>query len=164
MIANDLPNNRPWAYVDLDGLQDILSKKIDQGFTFPLNPKWVLCDAYRWKELYDKLLCSEKEETKESMNIWFPPESGLREQIERIHNNRPDGFYQEPSTAAGLMVAKAASRFMKKLPKHGLRPPVKKENRMSTVLAVELLEKFQQQQREYQSGGESGESEDERSS
>jgi hypothetical protein len=77
-------------------LAEILSEKIDQGFTFPLNPKWILCDANRWKQLYDKLLRSDTEETQQSMNIWFPPDSGLREQIERIHQSRPEGFYEEP--------------------------------------------------------------------
>ena len=86
----------PYRYVDEEGLQDILSEKIDQGFTFPLNPKWVLCDAGRWYELYQKLLKSDKAETQQSMNVWFPPESGLREQIERVHDLRPEGFYEEP--------------------------------------------------------------------
>jgi hypothetical protein len=82
-------------YVDEAGLTEILSQKIDQGFTFPLNPKWVLSDANRWYELYQKLLMSDKEETRQSMNIWFPPESGVREQIERVHALRPEGFYEE---------------------------------------------------------------------
>jgi hypothetical protein len=61
-----------------------------------LNPKWVLCDSNRWYELYRKLLLSDDPDIQQSMNIWFPPESGLREQIERIHNFRPEGFYAEP--------------------------------------------------------------------
>ena len=123
VIADGLPGDKPWVYVerrkiellaliskslpdsfrllshryvDEEGLQDILSEKIDQGFTFPLNPKWVLCDAGRWYELYQKLLKSDKAETQQSMNVWFPPESGLREQIERVHELRPEGFYEEP--------------------------------------------------------------------
>lgn len=61
-----------------------------------MNPKWILCDGNRWYDLYQKLLRSEKEETKQSMNTWFPPESGLREQIERVHAFRPEGFYEGP--------------------------------------------------------------------
>jgi len=87
--------------VDEAGLTDILSQKIDQGFTFPLNPKWVMCDANRWYDLYRKLLMSDKEETKQSMDIWFPPESGVREQIERVHAIRPEGFYAESPLGEG---------------------------------------------------------------
>ena len=80
-----------WKYVDVDGLQQILSDKIDEGYSFPLNPKWILCDQ-GWYHLYEKLLASKRRNVQESLNIWFPPESGIREQIERIHTNHPDGF------------------------------------------------------------------------
>lgn len=49
----------PWMYVNEEQLRDLLCEKIDQGFTFPLNPKWVLCDP-GWKKVYDKLLLSQK--------------------------------------------------------------------------------------------------------
>lgn len=96
VIAHDLPGNKPWLYVDEAGLTNILSQKIDQGFTFPLNPKWVLCDSNRWYNLYQKLLRAENIDTQRSMDVWFPPDSGLREKIEKIHNSRPEGFYEEP--------------------------------------------------------------------
>ena len=48
----------PWRYVDPQGLQEILKEKIDKGYTFPINPKWILCDP-GWKEVYDKLMASE---------------------------------------------------------------------------------------------------------
>lgn len=84
------------SYVNEAGLTEILSQKIDQGFTFPLNPKWVLCDSNRWYELYQKLLRSDDDETQQSMKIWYPPDHGLRDQVERIHRSRPEGFYQAP--------------------------------------------------------------------
>jgi len=80
-----------WEYVDVNGLQQILKNKIDDGFCFPLNPKWVLCDP-GWYCIYEKLLASKRRYVQESLNVWFPPESGVREQIERIHLNHPDGF------------------------------------------------------------------------
>jgi len=82
-------------------------QQVDQGFTFPLNPKWVLCDGMKWYKLYQKLLNSKSKETQQSMNIWYPPDSGLRDQIERVHESRPGGFYQdqvdanEETTAVG---------------------------------------------------------------
>ena len=143
MIANDLPDNKPWAYVDVEGLQDILEKKIDQGYTFPLNPKWVLCDSYRWKELYDKLLLSDKEETRQSMDTWFPPNSGLREQIERIHERRPNGFYVDGPGAAGNDDSSTDSEG-------GGGGGAK--DMMSTVVALRLLEKFQARTKKFQAG------------
>ena len=46
-----------YKYMKLNELQEFLSGCIDLGFTFPLNPKWVLCDQ-GWKALWDKLIGS----------------------------------------------------------------------------------------------------------
>ena len=43
-----------WKKMNVSQLQDYLRKKIDNGYTFPLNPKWILCDS-GWKQLYEKL-------------------------------------------------------------------------------------------------------------
>ena len=34
----------PWRYVDRQGLRDFLLGRVEDGYAFPLNPKWVLCD------------------------------------------------------------------------------------------------------------------------
>ena len=31
-------------YVDERGLRAFLIERVDDGFSFPLNPKWILCD------------------------------------------------------------------------------------------------------------------------
>jgi hypothetical protein len=36
-----------WRYVSTSELQDFLLQRIQEGYTFPLNPKWVLCDDTR---------------------------------------------------------------------------------------------------------------------
>ena len=77
-------DNVPWRYVGADELVDILADKIDEGFCFPLNPKWILMDP-GWMNLYRKLLNSPLENVQEAMGIWFPPESGVREDIDRIY-------------------------------------------------------------------------------
>mmetsp|Transcript_5317 Transcript_5317/g.7525 ORF Transcript_5317/g.7525 Transcript_5317/m.7525 type:complete len:885 (-) Transcript_5317:114-2768(-) len=79
----------PWKYVDVDGLQEILLEKVDDGYTFPLNPKWILCDR-GWKNIYNRLLSSPKPNVADSMKIWFPPE--VREQIDRVYDKHPNGF------------------------------------------------------------------------
>ena len=94
IIADDLPGTKlQWKYVDVHGLLEILEEKVDEGFTFPLNPKWILADGYKWKRIYDKMLASRHPNITQSMNVWFPPESGIREDIERIYSLFPYGFY-----------------------------------------------------------------------
>ena len=91
LVICDRLDEVAWRYMDEEELRGFLSKRADMGFTFPLNPKWILCDP-GWKALYDKLLQSERMDTINSMQIWFPPESGIREAIEDIAARHPDGF------------------------------------------------------------------------
>ena len=80
-----------WKYVNKEELLSILRSKIKEGFTFPLNPKWLLCDP-GWISLFQDLLCSKHPNVQDSINTWFPPESGLRERILDIHSRFPHGF------------------------------------------------------------------------
>jgi hypothetical protein len=94
LVISNTFDGVPWRYMDQEGLQSFLSDRIDERYTFPLNPKWVLCDP-GWKELYDKLLASENETVQNSMEIWYPKNSGVREKIEVIHRRHPRGFERE---------------------------------------------------------------------
>mmetsp|Transcript_28719 Transcript_28719/g.32843 ORF Transcript_28719/g.32843 Transcript_28719/m.32843 type:complete len:825 (+) Transcript_28719:89-2563(+) len=85
------PSSIPWVYVGAEGLQQILLKKIKEGYTFPLNPKWVLCDD-GWKEVYDALQGSQAAHVQNSLNCWFPPKSGIREKIDELCQKYPKGF------------------------------------------------------------------------
>lgn len=89
LVISDTFPGVPWRYTDTSGLINILSEKIDQGFTFPLNPKWILCDP-GWKVVYDKLLASVKPNVQNSMDIWYPEE--IRKRIDEISNKYPSGF------------------------------------------------------------------------
>jgi hypothetical protein len=91
LVISDRLGNVPWRYMNAESLRQFLMDQVDQGYTFPLNPKWILCDP-GWKALYDKLLSSDKEDTVKSMKIWFPPDSGIREAIEEISARHPEGF------------------------------------------------------------------------
>ena len=94
VISDTLPGNRKWKKMNVHELQDILIEKIREGFTFPINPKWVLCDP-GWKRVYNELLASEHPNVQDSINCWLPPEAGLREQIEEISARHPCGFDME---------------------------------------------------------------------
>mmetsp|Transcript_41450 Transcript_41450/g.86952 ORF Transcript_41450/g.86952 Transcript_41450/m.86952 type:complete len:379 (-) Transcript_41450:124-1260(-) len=84
-----LPGQVPWKYVNSEELVDILCERIGQGFTFPLNPKWILCDP-GWKKVYDKLLASSKPNVQNSLDIWYPDE--IRKRISEISIAHPQGF------------------------------------------------------------------------
>lgn len=81
----------PWRYLNQIQLQEFLDSQIDKGFTFPLNPKWILCDK-GWKKIYDKLLACNRPNVKQSLNAWLPRGSGIRERIEAVAAKYPDGF------------------------------------------------------------------------
>jgi len=91
LLISDTLKPVPWKYVNVRDLQEILSKKIAEGFVFPMNPKWILCDP-GWKKIYDDLMASEALYADLSKDVWFPPYSGIRERIEAIHKNHPNGF------------------------------------------------------------------------
>ncbi|KAI2492719.1 hypothetical protein MHU86_21826 [Fragilaria crotonensis] len=46
----------------------------------------------RWKEIYDALLASKSTNVIDSLKCWYPPDSGIREKIDRISQKHPDGF------------------------------------------------------------------------
>lgn len=91
LLISDTLKPVPWKYVNVKDLQTILSKKIAEGFVFPLNPKWILCDP-GWKKIYDDLMASEALYADLSKDVWFPHHTGIRERIEAIHARHPNGF------------------------------------------------------------------------
>lgn len=95
VIGGNLGGAR-YKYMKLNELQEFLSGAIDLGFTFPLNPKWVVCDQ-GWKALWDKLTVSTHPNVQLSINAWYPPNSGVRERIEEIHKKYPEGFQSDLS-------------------------------------------------------------------
>jgi len=99
VVCDSLPGKIPWKYVDVHELQDILCERIEDGFAFPLNPKWVLCDS-GWKKVWDKLIASDNVLVQQSMDMWYPPASGIRERIEEIYRNHPSGFQLQPPNSA----------------------------------------------------------------
>jgi len=89
LVISDTFPGVPWRYANCEELIDIMCEKIDEGFTFPLNPKWILCDP-GWKKVYDKLLASQKPNVQTSLGIWYPDE--IRRRIHEISTEFPQGF------------------------------------------------------------------------
>ena len=84
-------SNYLFHYMTPSEVQDFMLEKLDEGFVFPLNPKWILADI-GWKKVYDKMLLSDDPEIQQSLDVWYPKESGVRELIERVHEKFPHGF------------------------------------------------------------------------
>lgn len=93
IVSESLTDDPKWRYVGVEELQDFLFERVKEGYTFPLNPKWVLCDDARWKELYDCLLTSNAPYVQESLEAWIP--NNVREKIEAIRARHPDGFVSD---------------------------------------------------------------------
>jgi len=99
VVVSDTFPGLPWRFANSDELIDILCEKIDRGFTFPLNPKWILCDP-GWKQVYDKLLASKKAHVQDSLEIWYPDE--VRRRIHEISTNFPNGFIDPDKGIRGV--------------------------------------------------------------
>ena len=92
---------------------EILADKIDEGFAFPLNPKWILCDE-GWKDLYDKLLASEAPNVQDALNVWYPAD--VRARIAAISSKHPIaiGYGNGPSEGANPRTAEGLALMKKK--------------------------------------------------
>ena len=76
-------------YLTPEELRGFLVDRVAEGYVFPLNPAWILRDA-GWYEVYEALRASPA--CQPALDAWLPPESGLRERIEAIHQAYPQGF------------------------------------------------------------------------
>ncbi|CAB9502424.1 expressed unknown protein [Seminavis robusta] len=99
LLISDTLKPVPWKYVNVEELQAILSQRVKDGFVFPLNPKWILCDP-GWKELYDELMASDALYAEYTKDVWYPPFSGVREKIDLIHKKHPNGFQRQRGRAS----------------------------------------------------------------
>ena len=146
LLVSDTLRPVPWKYVNVTELQEILIRKIHEGFVFPLNPKWVLCDP-GWKKVYDELMKSEALYADLSKDVWFPPHSGIREKIEEIHAKHPNGFCRQlgghKSAAVGGFGGKSEYCPLRKHLERG----VFMTGNMAFDLASLELEKFNQDSR-----------------
>ena len=67
-------SGKPWEYKDGQALQSFLLERIDEGFTFPLNPVWPVRDP-GWYEVFAAL--RRREDLCEALHAWYPPHKTL---------------------------------------------------------------------------------------
>lgn len=80
--------DKPWKYMTEEQVRKFLLERIHQdGFTFPINPVWPVRDK-GWLEILSAL----KQTGQNTMQSWFPPQSGIVEKIEALAREFPNGF------------------------------------------------------------------------
>eukprot|EP00984_Skeletonema_dohrnii_P033883 scaffold31943_cov155-Skeletonema_dohrnii-CCMP3373.AAC.5 len=127
---------------------EILADKIDEGFAFPLNPKWILCDE-GWKDLYDKLLASERPNVQDALNVWYPAD--VRARIDAISSKHPIGYGNGPSEGVlpllrqqgheELFSAEIAELELERY-KHARRGVVKLRRAVSKIMEKKMSKKM----------------------
>lgn len=114
---------RTLKYVNREGLRAFLLERIPEGFMFPLNPKWLLCDE-GWFDVYAAL------NRKADLSVWLPPESGLPQMLESIvrlpwiHTSPPLGarrilellYCCAPLSGTGLSASRSIAVAARALP------------------------------------------------
>jgi len=84
--------DQPWQYLSESDLRDFLLDCVQRGYSFPLNPKWIICDQ-GWRAVFQRLRYSPQ--GKRQLAAWFPSNSKLIERIEELCDKFPAGF-QKP--------------------------------------------------------------------
>jgi len=87
----------PWRYVNPSQLRHFLTRRAADGFVFPLNPKWLLCDE-GWYDVFQTL--RNHSEGRKAIDAWVP--SHLQKQITALHHAYPEGFQRVGATPAEL--------------------------------------------------------------
>jgi hypothetical protein len=91
LIVWDGLGETPWKYVDQAGLRHFLMTRINEGYTFPLNPIWPIRDP-GWFEIF-RALCVGRY-SGQSLESWYPPGSGMLRKVETMCENFPESFVQ----------------------------------------------------------------------
>lgn len=86
--------DKPWRYSNEPDLRVFLLERARDGYSFPLNPVWPVRDV-GWHDVLQALR-DNSEAQASSLAAWFPPSSGLLEQIDHLHSKHPEGFVQLP--------------------------------------------------------------------
>ena len=77
----------PWRHFNPKQLREFLTARAADGFVFPLNPKWLLCDE-GWYDVYQAML--KTPDGREAINAWVP--AHIQKQIAAIRQEYPTGF------------------------------------------------------------------------
>lgn len=82
-------SGEPWRYNNEPDLRMFLLERAKEGYAFPVNPVWPVRDK-GWYEVLQAL--RERQELQAALASWFPPDTGLFADIDRLHSQYPAGF------------------------------------------------------------------------
>jgi len=82
-------DDKPWTHLREGDLRDWLLERVKEGFSFPLNPVWPVRDD-GWFAVWEALW--RQSNIQDTCQAWYPPESGIKEKVEAIHRQFPQGF------------------------------------------------------------------------
>lgn len=98
MVIWDGFDKVPWRYLDMPALRAFLIDRVHDGYAFPLNPKWVLCDG--WYDVFAALMATPHAQARQCVDAWFPLQTGVRQTLDRVHAQYPNGL---PSAGPGWL-------------------------------------------------------------
>lgn len=87
-ISNE-DNSCGWEYFDEDELREFLISRVQEGYTFPINPIWPIRDM-GWIDVFEALASTRAGQ--QCLELYFPSESGLCHRIRSLHAQFPEGF------------------------------------------------------------------------
>ncbi|CAL1171962.1 unnamed protein product [Cladocopium goreaui] len=90
LIIWDGFEGKPWSYRNSAGLLEFLLARVQDGYSFPMNPVWPVRDE-GWYEVFNALVKSP--DAQDCLAAWFPKESGVVEYVEKLHKLYRDGFH-----------------------------------------------------------------------
>lgn len=87
--------DKPWAYKNEVQMREFLMLRMDDGYSFPLNPVWP-CRDKGWWDVWEKSL---KVTPPNNLSSWYSKKLGVADLINRIHDSCPNGFIQSADVA-----------------------------------------------------------------
>lgn len=79
----------PWRQAKENEVRQFLIDRAREGYSFPLNPIWPVRNP-GWYDVLQALMYGR--ETRENLDKWFPPDSGIVAKIETLRKAYPRGF------------------------------------------------------------------------
>lgn len=87
----------PWKTHTEPELRQFLLARAQEGYSFALNPLWPIRDP-GWFEVLEAL--KKTRHGRETLDAWFPPETGVLERIEALHKRYPRGLVEPAQNGA----------------------------------------------------------------
>lgn len=100
MVVWDGFEETQWKYLTEPELRVFLIDRVKEGFAFPINPVWPVRDP-GWYEVYEALreaATSDADIESTTINSWYPEDSEIIDNIERLQRNYPQGFTSQRSS------------------------------------------------------------------